>query len=74
MMWRTDQIVNVISAQKPSVAYVKPGDPANSYMVQKLEGASGIVGRRMPFNGPPYLTDGQIQILRRWIELGAQRN
>jgi hypothetical protein len=30
-------------------------------MIHKLEGRAGIVGRRMPFNGPPYLTDGQIQ-------------
>ena len=53
---------------------VNPGSPDTSYMVHKLEGVPGIVGRRMPFNGPPYLTDGQIQIMRRWIELGAPRN
>jgi hypothetical protein len=28
----------------------------------------------MPFTGPPYLTDGQILIIRRWIALGAPRN
>jgi hypothetical protein len=43
-------------------------------MVHKLEGQTGIIGRRMPFSGPPYLTDGQIQILRRWIAIGAPRN
>ena len=42
--------------------------------VQKLEGKSGIVGNRMPNNGPPYLTDGQMMILRRWVAIGAPRN
>jgi hypothetical protein len=69
-----DQIVNFASRGKPSAMRVVPGDPDSSYMIQKLEGASGIVGRRMPFNGPPYLTDGQLLILKRWIALGAPRN
>jgi len=69
-----DQIVNVSSTQVPSMKRVNPGSPDTSYMVHKIEGVPGIVGRRMPFNGPPYLTDGQIQIMRRWIELGAPRN
>ena len=37
------------------------------------EGLPGIVGVRMPFNGP-YLSDGQILIIKRWIETGAPRN
>ena len=47
-----------------------PAIPTASYLVQKVEGGAGIVGVRMPLNGP-YLTAGQILILRRWIELGA---
>jgi hypothetical protein len=69
-----DQLVNVNSTQVPSLKRVNPGNPDASYMVHKIEGRPGIVGRRMPFNGPPYLTDGQILIMRRWIELGAPRN
>ena len=69
-----DQLVNLASRGKPTATRVVPGDADNSYLVQKLEGAPGIVGRRMPFNGPPYLTDGQILILRRWIAIGAPRN
>ena len=69
-----DQIVNVPVRGKPGAIRVIPGDPDNSYLVQKLEGSSAIVGRRMPSNGPPYLTDGQILILRRWIAIGAPRN
>jgi hypothetical protein len=69
-----DELVNAAARAKAGAIRVIPGDPDNSYLVQKLEGSSGIVGRRMPFNGPPFLTDGQILILRRWIEIGAPRN
>ena len=69
-----DQLVNVASARKPGAIRVIPGDPENSYLVHKIEGRSGIVGVRMPTTGPPYLTDGQILILKRWIALGAPRN
>ena len=69
-----DQCVNMPSRGKPSATRVIPGDPENSYMIHKLEGLSDISGRRMPFNGPPYLTDGQILIIKRWIAIGAPRN
>jgi hypothetical protein len=52
---------------------VKPGDPENSYLIHKMEGRSGIVGMKMPFNGPPFLTEGQILVVKRWIEIGAPR-
>jgi hypothetical protein len=68
-----DQIVNGASRTKAGATRVIPGDPNGSYLVQKLEGAAGIIGRRMPNNGPPYLTDGQILIIRRWIANGAPR-
>jgi len=68
-----DQIVNVASARKAGAIRIIPGDPANSYLIQKVEGAASITGNRMPTNGP-YLTDGQIMILRRWITIGAPRN
>lgn len=67
-------LVGVGSLQKPGAVRVIAGDPANSYLIQKLEGAAGINGRRMPFNGPPYLTDGQILVIKRWIELGAKND
>jgi len=69
-----DQIVNVASTRKAGAIRVIPGDPDNSYLVHKVEGLPDIVGLRMPFSGPPYLTDGQILILKRWIALGAPRN
>lgn len=69
-----DQLVNTPVRGKAGAIRVIPGDPNNSYLIQKLEGTAGIAGRRMPNNGPPYLTDGQILIIRRWIALGAPRN
>src|SRR5215831_7007903 len=69
-----DQLVNVASSRKAGAIRVIPGDAENSYLIHKVEGAPDIVGVRMPFSGPPYLTDGQILILKRWIAVGAPRN
>jgi hypothetical protein len=69
-----DNLVNVPSRGKPGAIRVIPGDPENSYIVHKVEGLPDIAGRRMPFSGAPFLTDGQILILKRWIEIGAPRN
>lgn len=67
-------LVNAASRNKAGAVRVIPGDPDNSYLIQKLEGRTGIFGLRMPLNGPPYLTEGQILVVRKWILDGAQRN
>jgi hypothetical protein len=67
-------LVGTPSSNKPGAVRVIAGDPDNSYLVQKLEGASGIVGDRMPRTGGPFLTAGQMLVIRRWIELGAQND
>jgi hypothetical protein len=69
-----DQLVNAPSAERPSLLRVDPGNPDGSYLIHKLEGAPAIVGLRMPLDGPPYLTGGQIAVIRQWIALGAPRN
>jgi hypothetical protein len=69
-----DQLVNVVVRGKAGAIRVIPGNPDDSYIIHKLEGAADIAGRRMPQNGPPYLTDGQVLIIRRWIAIGAPRN
>jgi hypothetical protein len=68
------QIVNVAAVGKPGAIRIIPGDPENSYLIHKIEGRTGIAGLRMPRSGPPYLTDGQIRVIKRWIELGALNN
>ena len=62
------------SVQKPGETLVIPGDPDNSYLVKKLDGAAGIVGLRMPRNNGPFLTEGQMLVIRRWIKEGAANN
>jgi hypothetical protein len=69
-----EQIVNVPSRGQPKAIRIIPGDPDNSYLVHKIEGRPDIVGIRMPFGTGPFLTDGQIAILKRWIAIGAPRN
>ena len=66
-------LVNGASRLNPGQTLVVPGNPDASYLVRKLEGGPAINGVRMPLGGP-YLTAGQISIVRRWIELGAPKN
>ena len=66
-------LVGVASRQRPNVLRVAPGDPANSYLIHKIEAQADIVGTRMPQRGP-FLTDGQVAIIKRWIELGARQD
>lgn len=67
-------LVGVSSRAKPGAILVIPGDPDNSYLIQKLEGAPGLVGVRMPRGAGPFLTSGQMSIIRRWIQLGARND
>ena len=63
-------LVGVPSTEVPSLDRVNPGNPDNSYIVLKLEGAPGIVGVQMPFGGP-YLPQSTIDVIRQWITNGA---
>jgi len=67
-------LVGQASRAKPGAVLVVPGDPNNSYIIQKLEGDPAIVGVRMPRGAGPFLTPGQISIIRRWIQLGAKND
>jgi methionine-rich copper-binding protein CopC len=64
-------LVGVSSGEMPNLDRVKAGDPDSSYLVQKLEGAPGIAGARMP-KGGPYLPQSTIDVIRQWITNGAQ--
>jgi hypothetical protein len=66
-------LVGVPSRERTDLLIVAPGDPEASYLIHKLEGRPGIVGLQMPRNGPPFLTSGQLLVIKRWIELGAPR-
>lgn len=63
-------LVDVASEDAPGETLVIAGDPDNSYLVKKLEGADDIAGDPMP---PPFggMSDEQIQMVRDWIAAGA---
>jgi methionine-rich copper-binding protein CopC len=66
-------LVGVPSTEVPSVLRVKPGDPDNSYIIQKLEGHAAV-GKQMPFGCPtsqPCLPTTTIAFVRQWITNGA---
>jgi methionine-rich copper-binding protein CopC len=62
-------LVGVPSTEVPSILRVKPGDPDNSYIIQKLEGHAAV-GAQMPLGGP-YLSTATIGFIRQWISNGA---
>jgi len=68
-----DQLVGVPSVEVPELLRVDPGQPDNSYLVMKVEGAPGITGGRMPLGFSP-LSAEQIATIRAWIADGALEN
>jgi hypothetical protein len=63
-------LVGVPSVEQPNLLRVKPSDPANSYMLHKIEGAPGIVGGQMPLGETP-LPQATIAAISQWIANGA---
>jgi hypothetical protein len=62
-------LVNVPSTEVPSILRVKPGDPTNSYIIQKLEGHAAV-GAQMPLGETP-LPASTIAFIVQWITNGA---
>ena len=60
-------LVNKPSSEKPEILRVKPGDPANSYLIMKIKGSPGIEGDRMPKKGKP-LSKEEVAVLESWIK------
>ena len=58
---------------RSGAAIVIARDPCASILVQKIEPGPPF-GRRMPYNGPPYLSTSDIQLVRDWISEGARDN
>ena len=63
---RLDSYENVLRGGERIV--IVPGRPDHSELVRRIEGTSQP---RMPFNGPPWLSDDEIRLIRQWIEQGA---
>jgi hypothetical protein len=69
-------IVSVPSVQAPGLDRAEPGSAELSYLVHKIQGTQGTVGgtgERMP-RGAAALPDAAIQVIRAWIDQGAQDN
>ena len=62
-------LVNVPSLEVPALLRVEPGNPDDSYLVQKIEGTAAV-GGRMPLGGQP-LSQETIAAIRQWITDGA---
>lgn len=62
-------LVGVASSESPGILRVAPGDPDNSYLIQKLEGTASV-GSQMPLGAPP-LEQASIDVIRQWISAGA---
>jgi hypothetical protein len=65
-------LVGVASTQVPALQRVNAGNPAQSYLVDKIVGTH-TVGVQMPPSGGP-LTATQIALIREWISAGALDN
>jgi hypothetical protein len=63
-------LVGVPSVEEPNFLRVDPGNPDESYMVLKIEGAPGIEGGQMPLGETP-LPQATIDAIRQWITNGA---
>lgn len=69
-------VVNVAARQLPSMNRVTPNQPDNSYLVHKVQDthmAAGGSGDRMPQGRSP-LSQSDIDLIRAWIQAGAQPN
>ncbi len=62
-------LVNIASSQVGALSLVNPGDPDNSYLIQKLEGTAAV-GAQMP-RFAPALDQPTIDAVRQWISDGA---
>ena len=69
-------VVNVAARELPSMNRVTPNQPDDSYLVHKIQGTHldvGGSGSRMPLDRSP-LSQSDIDLIRDWIQAGAQSN
>lgn len=66
-------LVDVSSVERSNLKRVDPNNANDSYLIRKLEGASDILFERMPLGGP-FLSSEEINVIRAWINNGAQNN
>jgi hypothetical protein len=67
-----DNLVNKESVVVPGRILVVPGDPAASYLFEKLTQAKPANGTQMPPTAP--LSAARIEMVEAWIEAGAKND
>jgi hypothetical protein len=67
-------LVDRPSAQLPTILLVAPGDSAASLLYLKLSSDAPPVGMRMPWDCGPAPTPDELELIRRWIDEGAENN
>jgi mono/diheme cytochrome c family protein len=68
-----NSLVGMFSLEQPAVLRVSPGNPATSYLIQKLQGGVTISGQQMPLGGP-FLSPTQISMIAKWVSGGPLNN
>ena len=58
---------NMPSSQDMMRIRVVPMNPDGSLLIQKLEGTA-MLGGQMPADGPPFLQQATINVIRQWIQ------
>jgi hypothetical protein len=75
-------IVDVRSSRLPTMSFVKPGEPRESFLMRKLDGShcvldsqctEGTCGQSMPRNDER-LPEETRHVIRRWIAQGAKND
>lgn len=75
-------LVDKPAPELPSMPFIKPGDPRNSYLMRKMDGSNcvldaqctdGDCGDSMPKGNDKFDEDTR-NVVRRWIAQGAQDN
>jgi hypothetical protein len=59
----------VLDCSASATIRVAPGDAADSMVWQRLDGT--LCAARMPYDGPPYMSQTEIDEFKNWINSGA---
>lgn len=68
-----EMLTTLQSVQDPALMFVVPGNPDASLLFTKVSSNIPPVGVRMPRSLPPLDAD-EVELIRLWIEQGAQEN
>jgi hypothetical protein len=62
-----DSLINVPSQEVPRLKLMDTQNPEQSYLLMKIKGSEGIVGKQMPANSPP-MEPEEILAIESWVQ------